>query len=75
MPPPKTHDLLELAALGNVPADTPQCETLNEVHDVSVPLRYPDNLDEALEAYSYEEVQRIGKRTEEFLQWLKQKLI
>ena len=71
--PPKTHDLLELAALGKIPADAPQRRILDEVHDVSVPLRYPDNLDEALEAYTYEEVERIGKETEAFIQWLKRR--
>jgi len=71
--PPRTHDLLELAGLlGFIPPA--QRLILDELHDVSVPLRYPDDLDEALEAYTYEEVKRIGEETEKLLQWLKLKL-
>ena len=72
--PPRTHDLLELAALLSEKLPFPQQKILDELHDVSVPLRYPDDLDEALAAYTDEEVKRIGLETEELLKWLKQKL-
>ena len=69
-----SRSLLELAAL--LPKELPstQQRILDELHDVNVPLRYPDDLDEALAAYTYEEVTRIGKETEELLKWLKQTL-
>ena len=72
--PSKTHDLLELAACLTKPIPAEQVRILDELHDISVPLRYPDDLDEALESYTYDEVKRIAHDTEELLQWLKQKL-
>ncbi len=47
--PPKTHDLIELAGLVEAIPPT-QRHVLEELHDVRVPLRYPDDFDEALEA-------------------------
>lgn len=72
--PPRTHDLLRLIAELSEPVPPTPLRILDELHDVSVPLRYPDDLDEALEAYTYEEVKRIGLETEELLQWLRQKM-
>jgi HEPN domain-containing protein len=72
--PPRTHDLLELAGLLSETLPAPQLKTLDELHDISVPLRYPDDLNEALEAYTYDEVKRIGDDSEGLLKWLKQKL-
>jgi len=72
--PPRTHDLIELATLLKKPLPADQLKILDELHDVSVPLRYPDDLDEALEAYTDNEVGRIGEEAEKLIQWLKQEL-
>ena len=72
--PPRSHDLLALAALLQEEFPEKQMKIIDELHDVSVPLRYPDDLDEALEAYTYDEVKRIGENTQELIEWLKQKL-
>jgi len=65
---------LALAALLQEEFPEKQMKIIDELHDVSVPLRYPDDLDEALEAYTYDEVKRIGENTQELIEWLKQKL-
>lgn len=72
--PPRTHDLLELVVVINEKVPPEQIRILDELHDVSVPLRYPDDLDEAIEAYTYDEVKRISHDVEALLLWLKQKL-
>jgi HEPN domain-containing protein len=72
--PPKTHDLLELLSASKETFPAEQMKILDELHDISVPLRYPDDLDEALESYTYDEVSRINREVEELLSWLKQKL-
>jgi HEPN domain-containing protein len=73
-PLPKSHDLLELLGLWKQKVPEAQRKIIDELHDISVPLRYPDDLDEAIQAYTYEEVKRISEETQTLLKWLKQEL-
>lgn len=72
--PPREHDLLELTGRLKTAIPADKLKIVDALHDVSIPLRYPDDFDEALESYTYEDVKRIGQDTEELLRWLKQKL-
>ncbi len=73
-PIPRSHDLLELASLVKPSITGEHALLLADLHDVSVPLRYPDDLAEALEAYSYERVLALHQRTKGFMEWSKTKM-
>lgn len=68
--PPRSHDLiflLERAALDNE-AYADFIEALNEV---SVPTRYPDELDQLVASYPRKRTSEIVAQTKEVLTWLK----
>lgn len=72
--PPREHDLLKLSNRLKFPLPPLQKQITGELHDVSVPLRYPDDFVETVESYREEEAQRIYRETQELLQWLGQHL-
>ena len=69
--PPKNHDLvflLEVAAIDNNEAYADFIEALNEV---SVPTRYPDELDRLVASYPRKRAAGIIAQTREVLTWFK----
>lgn len=69
--PPRSHDLvflLEVAALDNNEAYADFVEALNEV---SVPTRYPDELDRLVASYPRKRAAGIIVQTREVLTWFK----
>ncbi len=69
--PGKTHDLIFLAEKLNLHLPAEFDDFLEELNDVSVPTRYPDELDRVLREFTAEKTQAIFKRTQEFIRWLK----
>ncbi len=47
---------------------------LDSLNDVSIPTRYPDELEKLVQQYSKERTKKILKQTEELLKCLKEKL-
>jgi len=63
--PPKTHDLTYLAQKLALKLSEAHQEFLEELNDLSVPTRYPDELDSLLKHYKKEKVKKILDRTRE----------
>jgi HEPN domain-containing protein len=69
--PPKVHNLLYLVEkMGlNLPDDL--YKTVSILNDLSVPTRYPDDLEKMFKNYSKERTEELLKRCKEVLTWLK----
>ncbi|MBU2444250.1 MAG: HEPN domain-containing protein [Bacteroidetes bacterium] len=76
--PPKTHHLLYLIEKiqAEISFDIPEevFAPIREIDKVSIPVRYPDNLNELSKDYSQEATLKILKTSKEVLRWLKSKL-
>ena len=70
-PPPKIHDLLKLVSLTlikNVDEDIKR--VLDELNDVYISTRYPDDIREILSELTKERTEKILRRTEDIQKWL-----
>lgn len=69
--PPKSHDLVFL--LERVECDIPEqhAEFLEMLNEVSVPTRYPDELDKLLAQYPRKRTLEIMGRCREVYEWLR----
>lgn len=69
--PPKIHNLLYLVEkMGlNLPEDL--YKTVSILNDLSVPTRYPDDLEKMFKNYSKERTGELLKNCKEVLTWLK----
>jgi HEPN domain-containing protein len=69
--PPKSHDLVFL--LERVECDMPEqhAEFLEMLNEVSVPTRYPDELDKILTQYPRKRTVEIMGRCREVYEWLR----
>lgn len=69
--PPKSHDLVFL--LERVECDMPEqhAEFLEMLNEVSVPTRYPDELDKLLAQYPRKRTVEIMGRCREVYEWLR----
>ena len=74
--PPKIHKLKKLADIGQLTCDLSQDQIslLIELDPLNIEARYPDYKDNISKTMTAEKAERILKRTEEFLCWIKQKL-
>ena len=70
-PPPKTHNLLYLMEKIGVQAPAAIDQFLTTLNDVSVPTRYPDDLQKILADYSEAAVRDILAKSREVLSWIK----
>jgi HEPN domain-containing protein len=69
--PPKTHNLLYLMEKIGVQAPAGVDQFLTTLNDVSVPTRYPDDLQKILADYSEVAVREILAKSREVLSWIK----
>jgi len=72
--PPKTHDLIYLSELTSLDLTEDFTKFLDSLNDLSIPTRYPDELEKLVQQYSRERTKKILNQTEELLQCLKEKL-
>ena len=72
--PPRTHDLVYLSELITLDLTENLTGFLDLLNDVSIPTRYPDELEKLVQQYSKERTKKILKQTEELLKCLKEKL-
>ena len=72
--PPKIHDLIYLLEKTNL--ETPEQREIffGFLNDLSVPTRYPDDLQRLLREYKKEKTENILVKTKESLEWLKKEL-
>ncbi len=72
--PPKTHNLVYLVEKIKVPLPENLYDTVFALNRVSVPTRYPDDLQRMLKDYNEERTKKIIDSGIEVLQWLKKQL-
>ena len=63
--PPRTHDLVYLSELITLDLTENLTGFLDSLNDVSIPTRYPDELEKLVQQYSKERTKKILKQTEE----------
>lgn len=72
--PPKTHNLNYLYELIQLNLEEDLQEFIDILNDLSVPTRYPDELERLLKDYDRNNTQNILERTKVLLSCLKKKL-
>lgn len=69
--PPKIHDLIYLTEKIGLMITEGLNVFLEDLNDLSIPARYPDDLEKLLQAYDSERTKKILNQTKELLSWLK----
>ncbi len=69
--PPRSHDLIFLIRKSNLDLPQSYLEFVGKINNVSIPTRYPADLQRALREYTKDVVRHYLEQTEEVLQWLK----
>jgi len=73
--PPKTHNLNYLCELMELNLPGSFQDFIDDLNNLSVPTRYPDDLQKLLKDYDIHATRKIFKQTKEVLQWLKKKTL
>ncbi len=71
---PKIHDLIYLTKQIKLKIPELLQDFLEDLNDLSVPTRYPDELESLLKQYKKDRTEKILVQTKELLLWLKEKL-
>ncbi len=71
---PKIHDLSFLTKQIDLKIPELLQDFLEDLNDLSVPTRYPDELESLLKQYNKDRTRKILSQTKELLLWLKEKL-
>lgn len=69
--PPKIHNLLYFVEKLQLKIPNPLNDFLGTLNSVSVPTRYPDNLERILKEFQKSKVQELLLQGKELLRWLK----
>lgn len=72
--PPRTHSLIFLLEKLGLEASDDIYDLIFTLNRISVPTRYPDNLQRMLKDYDKEKTENIINKSKEVLKWLKLKL-
>ena len=72
--PAKSHDLIYLVKKSGLDVPQPYLEFLGKINNASIPTRYPEDLQRALDEYPKPIVRDYLRQTKEILQWLRQAL-
>lgn len=72
--PPKTHNLVYLIEKINIEIPTEVYDFLFFLNGVSVPTRYPDELQKLKKEYNKKKTEELFGKSKEALKWLKGKL-
>lgn len=72
--PSKTHSLVYLAQSIHLDLPEQTKEFLETLDDVSVPTRYPEELEKLIKEYSKDRTKDILDKSKKALRWLKQQL-
>lgn len=71
MSPPRTHNLIYLANHAKMQFDPIHNQFISMLNNVSIPTRYPADMQKTLLEYTREVVSSYLKQTEEVVKWLK----
>lgn len=69
--PPKIHDLITLLERSGLDIPVKLKNILLELNGVSIPTRYPEDIQASLSEFRKDFCERIFKQAEEALEWLK----
>lgn len=72
--PPKTHDLSYHTKLIELELPESHQNFLDDLNELCVPTRYPDELKNLLKQYRQDKTENVLKQTKVLLLWLKEKL-
>jgi len=72
--PLKTHDLIYLCKMIKLSLAEKFEIFLDNLNDLSVPTRYPDELEKLLKQYKKDRTKQVLNQTKELLLWLKRNL-
>lgn len=72
--PPKVHDLSYLCEKIKIDLPAQELIFLDELNDLSVPARYPDELKKILKEYNKKRTAEVFSSTKRFLLWLKKNI-
>jgi len=72
--PPKTHDLNYLCAIIDLKLPDETRKFMDNLNDLSVPTRYPDEIEKMVKEYSKSKTTDILKLTKRLIKWLKENL-
>jgi HEPN domain-containing protein len=72
--PIKTHDLIFLIKKSGLELPKALLEFAGKINTVSIPTRYPEDLQRTLDEYPYDVAKSYLDQTEKTLQWLKASL-
>jgi HEPN domain-containing protein len=72
--PPKIHDLIYLAKKIELVIPESYQDFLKVLNDLSVPTRYPDELEKLVKQYRKGRTKKVLNQTKELFRWLKEKL-
>ncbi len=70
--PPRTHDLIYLLRAARLDMPDAHLEWVGKINNVSVPVRYPDSLEQALQDWPESAAREYLRHTEEVVRWLVQ---
>jgi HEPN domain-containing protein len=73
--PPKTHNLNYLCELVELSIPVNFQDFIDNLNNLSVPTRYPDELQKLLKDFKRDLTRKTLKQTKELLEWLKKKII
>lgn len=72
--PVKTHDLIYLVRKAGLQLPADFLDFIGRINNASIPTRYPEDLQQALAEYPRPVAEAYLRKTEELLEWLKQRL-
>lgn len=72
--PPKTHDLNYLCKIIDLKLPDELKKFMDNLNDLSVPTRYPDEISKLVKEYSKSKTANILKLTKRLLSWLKENI-
>ncbi len=72
--PLKTHDLIFLSEKTQLELPVEMREFLDRLNDLSVPTRYPDELNRLLKQYNRTKTSEVLSQTKALLAWLKKEV-
>lgn len=72
--PTKVHDLIYLVKKIDLTLPLIHQDFLESLNDLSVPTRYPDEIEKLLKQYKKDRIEKLLNQTKELLQWLKEML-
>jgi HEPN domain-containing protein len=70
--PAKTHDLIYLVKKSGIELPAGFLDFIGKINTASIPTRYPEDLQRAIQDYPEPVTQEYLRQTQELVQWLKQ---